>query len=223
MPIVQLIDLFSKDITQFFLVIFLLIVPLLISISFHEWAHGFVAYKFGDPTPKLYGRLTLNPFAHLDLVGTLMLFVVGIGWAKPVPVNILNIPNKTKQMLVALAGPMSNIMLAVVFSVILVLSNKFFVFDRSFSQIVFVIVSTVIRINLILAIFNMIPIPPFDGSKILAWVLPEKLAEKYLSLEIYGIAVLFLLLVSGAFKFILVGADLCQVKLLYLISLMFSS
>lgn len=220
MLLFQLLNLLIKDPLQFIAVITMLIVPLLISITFHEWAHGFVAYKFGDPTPKLYGRLTLNPLAHLDPVGTLMLFLVGIGWAKPVPINILNIPDKTKQMLVALAGPASNLLLAVIFSVILVSLTMFYKgADNGIFSMLSMTINLVIRINLILAIFNLIPIPPLDGSRVFAWVLPEVMANKYFSLEPYGIPLLFLMLFTVGFKFIIVTADLLQLKMLEIIKL----
>src|SRR3989339_2101986 len=114
MLLYYLIQLLIKNPIAFFIALLVLIFPLLISITVHEWAHGMAAYKFGDPTPKNQGRLTLNPFAHLDLVGTLMLFIIGIGWAKPVEINPGNIeqPNKKfKLMMVAFAGPLSNFIL----------------------------------------------------------------------------------------------------------------
>ena len=97
MLLIYLLNLLIHNPLQFIITITIIIVPLFMSIAFHEWAHGYLAYKFGDPTPMLQGRLTLNPFAHLDPVGTLMLFIVGIGWAKPIMLNPLNYPDKTKQ------------------------------------------------------------------------------------------------------------------------------
>ena len=218
MLLVQLIHLLLTNPLQFIAVILMLIVPLLLSITFHEWSHGYVAYKFGDPTPKMHGRLTLNPFAHLDPLGTLMLFLVGIGWAKPVPIDILNIPDKTKQMLVALAGPMSNILLAIIFSIILAIitiSNES-TFNSAFPMLSMTI-NLIIRINLILALFNLIPIPPLDGSRVIAWLLPEPFALKYYYLEPYGIAVLFIILFSGGFQFLIKAVDLLQSKLIEVI------
>ena len=108
MLLYQLIKLLFQNPLIFLIFFIVLTIPLLISITIHEWAHGFVAYKFGDPTPKEQGRLSLNPFRHLDPIGTLMLFVVGIGWAKPVEINPNNIRDRHKLMLVAFAGPLSN-------------------------------------------------------------------------------------------------------------------
>lgn len=212
-------QLLIKDPVQFLTVIPIIIIPLLISISFHEWAHGYVAYKFGDPTPKMYGRLTLNPFAHLDPVGTLMLFLVGIGWAKPVPINILNIPDRTKQMLVAIAGPGMNILLAIVFSFISVSISTFYKHDDSVFQILSLTLDFVVKINLVLATFNMIPVPPLDGSRVLAWILPENISAKYYFLEPYGIALIFLILFTGGFRFIIGAASFLQTKLAEVIKL----
>ena len=106
-----------------------MIFPLLFSIAFHEMAHGWVAYKLGDPTAKIMGRLTLNPLKHLDPMGTLLLLIIGLGWAKPVIVNLQNIPNRTHQMLVALAGPASNFLLAVIFSLIMYILKVIMPFD----------------------------------------------------------------------------------------------
>lgn len=188
--------------------ILLLIIPLLFSIAFHELAHGFVAYKFGDMTPKIMGRLTLNPFAHLDVLGTILLLVVGLGWAKPVIININNIPNQTKQMLVALAGPASNFLLALIFGIIIsVLENDFSFASNHFVILLF---HMVVKINIGLALFNLLPIPPMDGSRIISWLLPEKLKTTYEKLEAYGMFILMLLLVTIGFGFIFKMASFLQ-------------
>lgn len=218
MLLFHLLNLLIYNPIQFIITIIILIVPLFISITFHEWAHGYVAYKFGDPTPKLQGRLTLNPFAHLDPLGTLMLFTIGIGWAKPVMLNPLNYPSKTKQMLVALAGPTSNILLAIIFGFVLVtLQLTYNVDSNEIFKTLVMSINIIIRINLILAIFNMIPIPPLDGSRVLAWILPEKLEYYYLKLEPYGLIFLILILFTGGFGFIITMVDFIQLKLITLI------
>lgn len=218
MLLIHLLNLLITDPIQFIITITIIIIPLFISITFHEWAHGYVAYKFGDPTPKLQGRLTLNPFAHLDPVGTLMLFIIGIGWAKPVMLNPLNYPSKTKQMLVALAGPVSNILLAIIFGFILVsiqIANP-----KEISEVFETLVMSIqiiIRINLLLAIFNMIPIPPLDGSRVLAWMLPERFEYYFFVFEPYGLILLLLILFSGGFELIINSVDFIQLKLLEVI------
>lgn len=215
MLLFYLLNLLVNDPMQFIITIAILIVPLFISIAFHEWAHGFVAYQFGDMTPKLQGRLTLNPFAHLDPMGTLMLFIIGIGWAKPVMLNPLNYPSKTKQMLVALAGPSMNILLAVIFGFILVsvqLANPNL--NTEIFKTIIMSLKIIIRINLILAIFNLIPIPPLDGSKIIAWLLPEQLEYRYLAFEPFGILLILLILFSGGFSYLLTAVNFIQAKLL---------
>lgn len=216
MLLFHLLNLLIYNPLQFIITITIIIVPLFISIAFHEWAHGYVAYKFGDPTPKLQGRLTLNPFAHLDPIGTLMLFIIGIGWAKPIMLNPLNYPSKTKQMLVALAGPATNILLAVIFGFILAfLQITSHVQTGEIFKSITASINIIIRINLILAIFNMIPIPPLDGSRVLGWMLPGKLEYYYyLTLEPYGLLLLLLLLFTGGLGFIIAAADFVQLKLL---------
>ncbi|MCD5404897.1 MAG: site-2 protease family protein [Desulfotomaculum sp.] len=168
-----------------------LIPAVVIALTFHEYAHAVVAYKLGDPTAKYSGRLTLNPIPHVDPIGMLMLFFVGFGWAKPVPVNPYNF-NKPKRdmVLVSLAGPLSNVILAIAFALL------FGVFYAFGSQVLVDVVYKIIWINVVLAVFNMLPIPPLDGSKILAGILPGDSA--WLNyLEQYGFIILIILALTG--------------------------
>ncbi|MDD3374771.1 MAG: site-2 protease family protein [Candidatus Omnitrophica bacterium] len=167
------------------------------SIILHECAHGWVAYRLGDPTAKEQGRLTLNPIKHVDFFGTivlpLMLVVIGspiiLGWAKPVPVNFSRLRNPKKDMmLVGLSGPMTNICLAFILSIIL--KSNIFPFVSHVLQIGVVL-------NLVLAIFNLIPIPPLDGSRFVMGLLSARYAYYYAKLERYGIVIVFLLLYFG--------------------------
>lgn len=216
MLLIYLLKLLFTNPAAFLLAILILILPLLISITVHEWAHGFTAYKFGDSTPKDQGRLTLNPFAHLDLVGTLMLFIVGIGWAKPVQINPENIPGKTKQMLVAIAGPVSNFTLAILFSLITFIIAE--VTDTNLMNpqdglmaLLIVLLHFVVRINIILGIFNMLPIPPLDGSNFVKWLLPEDAANAYYSrLAPFGLLFLLILLFTGAIDYIFRAAAVVE-------------
>lgn len=183
---------------------------LIFSAILHEIAHGFVAERLGDPTARLAGRLTLNPIKHIDpfmsLLLPLLLIVSGfpfiIGGAKPVPVDQFNLRDGRKDLaLVSLAGPLTNIMLAIVASFILKLI--FFLNLPSTETLSFILefISTVGKINLLLAIFNFFPIPPLDGSKIFALLLPPKLANTYMSLGSIGIfIIIFLLFMGGPFS-----------------------
>ncbi len=182
------------------------LVILLFSVIIHELSHGYVANALGDPTAKYAGRLTLNPIKHLDLFGSiilpLMLFVAGspflFGWAKPVPTNPYNFSDqKWGSLKVALAGPLSNISLALVFGLILrFMPTQTFVAFPGFSTIFIFIV----QINLMLALFNLIPIPPLDGHWILFTFIPDRFLQVKQFLQQYGVFILLFLLFFGALQ-----------------------
>jgi len=174
------------------LIIFVPII--LISLTFHELAHGWVAYRLGDNTAKNQGRLTLNPLAHIDPVGFLMMILVGFGWAKPVPVNPYNLRTDSDRgmLLVSLAGPAANLLVALAAALLLgvgVFQLVPFADDVNY-------VLYFIQINVVLAIFNLIPVPPLDGSKILAGLLPGQ-AQFIYGMETYGMIILMILLFTG--------------------------
>lgn len=187
----------------------LLIPVLLFSLSLHEFSHGYVSYKLGDPTPKNQGRLTLNPLAHLDPMGSIVLLITRrFGWAKPVPINPNYYKNPRKGiMLVSLAGPFANFFLAVVFAltartVVFFSSSGLYQLQQSgygnLVQTIFVFFQLAVSINLALGFFNLLPVPPLDGSKILRGVLPSNF-DKYLrKLEgPYGMVLLLVLAYTG--------------------------
>lgn len=166
------------------------------TLPVHEYAHAFVADKLGDKTARLSGRLTLNPMAHIDILGAIMILFVGFGYAKPVPVNPRNFKNPKKGMaLTALAGPFSNILMAVVF---MFLSNVLSLFGNSlFVQAFYVFFSFAASINIGLAVFNLIPIPPLDGSRVFELLIPDKYYYKFAQYERYIVIVIFALIVFG--------------------------
>ncbi len=183
--------------------IILIAPPVLLALTVHECAHAWVAYRMGDPTAKMLGRITLNPLKHLDPLGTIALFLSGMfGWAKPVPINPRNFRNISKGMMwVALAGPLANLTLAVVSALV----YKLFILAAPamlesmpgiFSPL-FLMVKFSILINISLAVFNMIPIPPLDGSKVLVNFLPPDKAFAFSKIEPYGFFILILLIMSG--------------------------
>lgn len=182
--------------------IFILIIPvLLFALTIHEFSHGFVAYLLGDPTPKRAGRLTLNPIKHLDLFGTLTLFLTqAIGWAKPVPINPNYFKNPWRDMaLTSAAGPLSNFFSAILFAFLYHLFNQFHLELGTFkiSEPLIVLSLLGVKINLGLAIFNFLPIPPLDGSKVLVKFLPSHLREDYLRLELVGFVIILILAITG--------------------------
>ncbi len=179
------------------------IISAIFAISIHEYAHGFVAYKLGDPTPKAQGRLTLNPLKHLDPIGALMLIIAKVGWAKPVQINPLYFKNRRQAMiLVALAGPLANITTAWVVNIISVLLFRLPLKPNFlFSLYLFACIS--IEINIMLAAFNLIPIPPLDGSKIVANLLPLKMRLKYERISPYAPLILIVGIWTGALSYII--------------------
>ncbi len=183
--------------------IIILTIPVLLAITLHEFAHGWVANRLGDPTARLLGRLTLNPIKHLDPIGTLAFFLTGmIGWAKPVPVNILQLKDPKKDMmLVALAGPLTNIFLATVSALFLkFLSITGLTYNLSLLPVIrpiYMMAQASVMINVGLAIFNFIPIPPLDGSRILTGLLPYRQALTFSKIEPYGFMILIGLMFTG--------------------------
>ena len=172
------------------------VASLIIAITIHEFAHALAATSLGDPTAKLQGRLTLNPLSHLDPWGTLLLLLAGFGWGKPVPFNPYNLKNaKVGSAIISLAGPLSNFILVVVFSLIL----KFIypLLGLGFDSALYYFLYTLVLINAILMAFNLIPIPPLDGSKILFAVLPDSMDNIKEVLERYGFMILIMLVFLG--------------------------
>ena len=178
--------------------------PLLLALTLHEYAHGYVAFRLGDPTARDAGRLTLNPLSHLDPIGTIAFFFIKFGWAKPVPVNPYYFKNPRKDMLwVALAGPITNLLLAVVSALLLkaIIGTATVIPYSAMLEAILVplynMLVASVWINLVLCIFNFLPIPPLDGGRILTGLLPEELARTYASFERYGFIVILILAFSG--------------------------
>ena len=184
----------------------LLSIPIiLLTLSVHETAHGYVAYKLGDPTAKNFGRLTLNPFKHFDTLGFLMMMLVGYGWAKPVPINTRYFKKPKRDMAICgAAGPLSNLLMALLFAglyKVFLLSVNMITISNQLTYNVLMLTSTFfylgIEINVMLAIFNLIPIPPFDGSRIALAVLPSHIYFKIQKYERYIFIVFFVLLLTN--------------------------
>lgn len=186
----------------FFAQLIAVIPGIIIAMVIHEYAHARVAVALGDFTPRLQGRLTLNPAAHIDVFGLLMLFLVHFGWAKPVQINPYNFRNPRRDdILVSLAGPAANLITAFIaaFIFVFVLKNNFDVSDG-----VRTVLSLIVIVNINFAIFNMIPIPPLDGSHVLKQLLPYELAVRYETIERYSIFILIIFLMTPILSYIFV-------------------
>lgn len=188
-------------------------IPVLLAITLHEAAHAWVANRCGDPTAKMLGRLSINPFRHIDLIGTIIVpMLIGLlthfqfifGWAKPVPIQWSRLHRpRLDTALVAAAGPLSNLVMALLWTLGLKISLVFQP-DQSNTALFFSLASQAgILINLVLAFLNLIPIPPLDGSRVMASILPPRLAYSYSKIEPYGFYILIALLFSGILNRIL--------------------
>lgn len=195
------------DPAVFFSLVAVVTIALLIAITFHEFSHGLMANRLGDPTAKRLGRLSLNPMRHLDPMGTLMLYMVGFGWGKPVPVNPHSFRGDARSGMatVALAGPLSNLVLAAAFGLLIRAGvvawhspweyQPFFIWEVG--SVAADIVGYIILLNLILAVFNLIPIAPLDGFRVAVGVLPRRQAYTLARMEQYGPMILLLFVFFG--------------------------
>jgi Zn-dependent protease len=178
------------------------IIALVVALSVHEFAHAFTAYQLGDTTAQQAGRLTLNPLAHLDPIGSLMMLLVGFGWAKPVPVNPYNLRgNKLRGMAItAAAGPISNVLQAFVFALPIrfgLVEMGFPYNSEAFFPSIGEVLTLLVWINVLLAVFNMIPLGPLDGMKVLLGLLPPRTASRLEPLARYGSLILMMLMIFG--------------------------
>ena len=197
--------------------IILSLIAVFTAIVLHEFSHGYIAFRLGDPTAKIQGRLTLNPLAHIDPIGTILVPIVLVilrspflfGWAKPVPVNPNYFRNPYKGMFyVAIAGPLMNIALALGASAIgrlaILITPLSLLYGRGFSayfvQTIFYLLGFFVIINIILAVFNLLPVPPLDGSRVLAYFLPPEGKRVMMQLERYGFLIVLALLYLGALR-----------------------
>jgi Zn-dependent protease len=175
------------------------IIVLLIAFTIHEFAHAWTANEFGDDTPRLYGRLTLNPIAHLDLMGTLLLIVAGFGWAKPVPINPIALQRRSRAavMWVSLAGPLSNLLMAIIAAIPIRLGLVSLTFSTGILPTLGDLFFYFIFINLTLMLFNLIPLSPLDGEKILEYFLPPNLTRAWETIRPYSPLILMSIVFLG--------------------------
>ena len=184
---------------------------LLIALSVHEAAHAYTAYKLGDTSQKAQGRLSLSPLAHIDPIGFIFMLVFKFGWGKPVIMDDRNFKDRRKGvMMVALAGPLSNIILAFIFTVILKLLDVFGVLaimsESNIGNIIYIILIYMIGFNVMFGVFNLIPLPPFDGAKVLSYFLPRKAREWMDWLEQYSVWILVILMITDVYQIIITPA-----------------
>ncbi len=199
------------DILRYLRELVLIAPGFLLAITVHEFAHGYIAYKLGDPTAKMSGRLTFNPLSHLDPFGTLALVLTRmIGWAKPVPINPRYLKKPLQDMIwISLAGPAANLVIAVILVIclkvisVVAMSGLMSPAAEFFLGPLFLIVSFGIRINIVLTVFNLIPVPPLDGFNILKGLLPRIHAYKLEAMEPYGFLILLALLFTGVINFLI--------------------
>ena len=198
-------DIFSRE----GLITFLYTLPaLVLSLSIHEYAHAWVAYKLGDISQKIRGRLTLNPLAHIDPIGFIAIVLVGVGWGKPVTVDDRNFKDSRKgMMLTSLAGPASNLLLAILVTIILKLLMVFGVMNSIINSntgnIILNMLLYVIQFNIVFGIFNLIPLPPLDGSKVLAYFLPQRARGFMYTLERYSFFIILIIYFTNLTSYII--------------------
>ncbi len=179
-------------ITQYPLIGLAFIVSILIALTVHEFAHGFVAYLYGDDTAKRMGRLTFNPFAHLDLFGALLFLLIGFGWGKPVPINPNNFKKlKQGEIFSSLAGPFSNLLLAIIFALLFLIFKSVLLPNN----LLYIFLLMSFRLNIALMLFNLIPVPPLDGSHLINHLLPSRYFKLKIYLNVYGPQILFLIII----------------------------
>lgn len=180
-----------------YIVSMLLSLPaLFLALSIHEFSHGYAAFRMGDPTAKHYGRLSLNPMAHFDLIGAICLLIFHFGWAKPVPINSNNFKDRKKGIIiVSLAGPLSNLVTALISTVVYGFFIKYtYLFQYEWVYYIGEMIKNCILLNIGLMIFNLIPLPPLDGSKVLMEFLPYKARNVMYEIERYSFLILILLM-----------------------------
>ncbi|MBO5476700.1 MAG: site-2 protease family protein [Clostridia bacterium] len=214
-----MLDILTKD----GLIQFLYTLPaLLLSLSVHEYAHAWVAYKLGDVSQKIRGRLTLDPTKHIDPIGFICIALLGVGWGKPVMVDDRNFKDRAKgTMLTSLAGPLSNLLLAILLTVILkvliMVGAVNLVATSKIAEIFVSMILLTIQFNVIFAVFNMIPLPPLDGSKVLFYFLPQKFRGYMYTLEKYSFVIILVLYMTNLTSYLIQPAYSLVLKFLMFI------